>query len=213
MAGSRNKILIGAIFAATFLAAVLSWVRRSPRLEGEPARRTTTTATRPSDGREEPRDLLNQVAATSHLIPLRRDVEGQPALVTPDVSELSTTDRPPLADSLGAPSTKPEAEPGIVLDILNAFRRAFGSYPAAEDNHQFVNALLGANKSKLPFVPRDHTRLNADGEIIDAWGTPFFFHLNSSISIEVRSAGPDRSFYTADDIVAGRGADQNQSKK
>ena len=122
----------------------------------------------------------------------------------PDPAELSTTERPPLADRLGATGFGPDAEPGIVLDILNAYRRSFGVYPSGEDNRQFVNALLGANPDQLPFIPREHPRLNPRGEIVDAWGTPFFFHLNSRSSIEVRSAGPDRAFFTKDDIVAGR---------
>ena len=101
-------------------------------------------------------------------------------------------------------STKiPAPEPRIVLDVLNAYRRAFGVYPAGEDNRQVMNALLGANAQKLPFIPADHPRLNENGELVDSWATPFFFHLLARDSIEVRSAGPDRAMYTADDIVAG----------
>ena len=140
--------------------------------------------------------------------PDRRDLDGQPALAAPDPGELSATEPPPpLAGLLGAPGTRPEVEPQMVLDVLNAFRRTFGVYPAGEDNRQFVNALLGANRDNLPFLPRDHPRLNARGEIVDAWGTPFFFHLNSRTSIEVRSAGADRRMFTADDIVAGKAPD------
>ncbi|MEO6995482.1 MAG: hypothetical protein ABI273_17895 [Lacunisphaera sp.] len=109
-----------------------------------------------------------------------------------------------MANLLGARGTKPEAEPGIVLDLLKSYRRLFGAYPAGEGNQQFVNALLGANKGKLPLLPPDHSRINAQGELVDAWGTPFYFHQNSRTSVEVRSAGADRAFYTEDDIVAGQ---------
>ena len=139
----------------------------------------------------------------SSTVPARPDVGGQPAMAAPKKSELATTRRPPLADRLGAPATLPAEEPRIVLNVLDAYRRSFGGYPAGEGNRQFVNALLGANAQKLPFIPADHPRLNARGELVDAWGTPFFFHLLSHNSIEVRSAGPDRLLYTADDIVAG----------
>ena len=142
--------------------------------------------------------------SASAIPPARADLDGQPAMTAPEQTELSTTERSPLADLLGAPTTKPDVEPRIVLDVLNAYRRAFGVYPAGEDNRQFVNALLGANRDKLPFLPRDHPRLNARGELVDAWGTPFFFHLNSRTSIEVRSAGADRLLFTADDFVAGK---------
>jgi len=136
-------------------------------------------------------------------IPSRAEIEGQPALVAPAPDELATDIRPPLANLLGNPSVDPANEPKIVLQVLDAYRRMLGAYPAGENNQQLVNALLGANKEKMPFLPRDHPRLNAKGEIVDAWGTPFFFHLNSRSSIEVRSAGADRVLFTGDDAVAG----------
>lgn len=109
-----------------------------------------------------------------------------------------------MAYRLGAPNTKPETEARIVLDLLKLYRHLFGAYPAGENNSQFVNALLGANKTRVPLLPRDHPRLNSGGELVDAWGTPFFFHQNSHSSVEVRSAGADRLLYTDDDIVAGK---------
>ena len=148
--------------------------------------------------------------ASSGSIAARKDLPGQPALSAPKASELSTTERPPLANRLGAPGTLPAEEPGIVLNVLKAYRRTFGAYPAGEGNRQIVNALLGANAQNLPFIPLDHPRLNARGEITDAWGTPFFFHQNSRTSVEVRSAGPDRQLYTADDLVAGAPASQTK---
>ena len=136
-------------------------------------------------------------------IPTRDSLVGQPALAAPKLSELSTTESPSIASRIGSPNTKPEQEAQVVLDLLKVYRRLFGAFPAGENNQQFVNALLGANKEKLPLLPHDHPRLNANGELVDAWDTPFFFHQNSRTSVEVRSAGPDRLMYTDDDIVAG----------
>jgi hypothetical protein len=140
----------------------------------------------------------------SAAVPARESLDGQPALVAPQLSELSTTESPDLANRLGAADTKPEAEAKIVLELLRLHRRLFGAFPAGENNSQFVNALLGANKTRVPLLPHDHPRLNAGGELVDAWGTPFFFHQNSHSSVEVRSAGADRLLYTDDDIVAGK---------
>lgn len=137
-------------------------------------------------------------------IPTRDQVEGQPALVAPQPSDLVTTEIPNLADRIGSPNTPPEQEAKVVLDLLKLYRRLFGAYPAGENNQQFVNALLGANKGKQPLLAHDNPRVNPKGELIDAWGTPFFFHQNSRNSVEVRSAGVDRLMYTDDDIVAGR---------
>lgn len=129
-------------------------------------------------------------------------IDGQPAPVRGVPATLATTRRPPLADALGAPDTPPDREPAIVLDVLAAYRRSCGGFPVGEDNRQIVRALLGTNSARLPFLPTDHPRLNPNGELLDAWGTPFFFHLLARDRIEVRSAGPDREFYSADDLTA-----------
>jgi len=159
----------------------------------------------PASLRQEPTEPLAANSIPSGIkIPTRDQLDGQPALAAPQSSELATTETPALADKIGSPSTPPEQEAKVVLDLLKLYRRLFGSYPAGENNSQLVNALLGANKQKLPLLPRDHPRLNAKGELVDAWGTPFFFHQNSRSSVEVRSAGADRLMYTDDDIVAGK---------
>lgn len=142
--------------------------------------------------------------SVSTKILMATDVEGQPALTAPDREGLFVKDPPPLLALLGAKNSRPELEPEMVLDVLKSYRRLLGAFPAGEDNRQFVNALLGANRERLPFLSPDHPRINSRGEIVDAWSTPFFFHLNSRVSVEVRSAGPDQHFFTSDDIVAGK---------
>jgi len=47
----------------------------------------------------------------------------------------------------------------------------------------------------------DGLRINAKGELVDYWGTPFFFHQLSGTQMEIHSAGPDRQMWTGDDIV------------
>ena len=44
-------------------------------------------------------------------------------------------------------------------------------------------------------------RVNARGELVDNWGTPFFFHSLSRTEMEIRSAGPDHKMWTGDDLV------------
>ena len=70
------------------------------------------------------------------------------------------------------------------------------------DNAEITNALNGGNPAKVIFVQtEDGLRQNARGELIDSWGTPFFFHQLARTQMEVRSAGPDRRMWTADDLV------------
>lgn len=168
----------------------------SSRAPAEPRPRTAVPAT--------PATPATATAPQATVAPNRADLPGQPAMSAPSPTALSIDERPPLADALGAKQTRPEAEPKIVHEILNSYLRYFGGYPAGESNQQIMYALLGANREKLPFIPSDHPRINQQGELIDAWGTPFFFHQNSRTSMEVRSAGPDRLLYTDDDLVVGR---------
>ena len=44
-------------------------------------------------------------------------------------------------------------------------------------------------------------RVDDQGEMIDPWGTPYFFHQLSGHEMEIRSAGQDRKMWTFDDLV------------
>jgi len=204
---SRRVLAVVAVLCLSLLLGFV-WKHGSDASTRGPAagQKSALISDRPSSESSSPREAKSE----SDLRPARQYAVGQAAVNAPRPSELSTTERSPLANLLGAPGTPPEKESRIVLDVLNAYRRTFGVYPTGEDNRQIVNALLGANAQNLPFIPLDHPRLNARGEITDAWGTPFFFHVNSRDSVEVRSAGPDRSLFTADDIVAGRPPSQTK---
>lgn len=118
------------------------------------------------------------------------------------MDELVTSARPPLANRLGAPGAAPAEEPALVLGLLDHYRHLFGGYPAGAEGRHFVNALRGRNPDRLPLLPPDHPRLAPTGELLDAWGRPFVFHLRERRAIEVRSAGPDGELFTADDLVA-----------
>lgn len=70
-------------------------------------------------------------------------------------------------------------------------------------NAMCIDALCGNNKSRIRFLRKDHPMLNAEGELIDRWGTPVYFHAVSSQDIGLRSAGPDKQMWTEDDFVLG----------
>jgi hypothetical protein len=69
-------------------------------------------------------------------------------------------------------------------------------------NLEITQALNGENPKEAKFLnPETGLRTSAAGELIDSWGTPFFFHQISGKEMEIRSAGPDRIMWTADDLV------------
>ena len=43
--------------------------------------------------------------------------------------------------------------------------------------------------------------MSGNGELLDRWDSPLFFHRESSRTTTFRSAGPDRRLWTDDDVV------------
>lgn len=108
----------------------------------------------------------------------------------------------PRAVAFGSDATPPAREPAVLLELFQAYRRATGTYPTAEDNPALMHQLTRPDLQGRQLFPATHPRFNLEGALVDAWGTPFFFHHLSSMDLEIRSAGPDRVLYTEDDLVA-----------
>lgn len=107
----------------------------------------------------------------------------------------------PDALAFGTADIPPEREIAVLMELLEVYRREFGSFPTGNENPHFINALAGANPSQLVIFPISHPRISATGELLDAWASPFHFHLIDRHHLEIRSAGPDREFFTDDDIT------------
>lgn len=86
--------------------------------------------------------------------------------------------------------------------LLEEFRRAFGAMPTGELNDEIVRRLQGENPKGIAVLPKSHPAINAQGELIDRWGTPYRFHPESAWETTVRSAGPDKKMWTGDDILS-----------
>jgi len=50
------------------------------------------------------------------------------------------------------------------------------------------------------FLPEQAPYLDAEGRLVDRWGTPYFFHPVSGEDMEIVSAGPDAELWTDDDV-------------
>jgi hypothetical protein len=82
------------------------------------------------------------------------------------------------------------------------FAQVYGGNPVGV-NSEITAALTGDNPKHINFVtPDSGLHVNARGEMVDAWGTPLFFHQISGHEMEIYSAGPDRIMWTYDDLVA-----------
>jgi hypothetical protein len=110
---------------------------------------------------------------------------------------------PYIIGSADAPPTN--FPPEIVVEnmrraIIN-YGSTFSGNPVGT-NPEIAAALNGENPKQIKFIdPENGLRINGKGELVDSWGTPFFFHQLSATDTEVRSAGPDKIMWTADDLV------------
>lgn len=112
----------------------------------------------------------------------------------------SSEPRSELVDGLNDSRRTIDSDLRLLNEVFSAWLTHFrdAGVPIG-DNREVTAALTGANSLGYAFVPTDHPALNARGELCDRWGTPFRFHVLSRMQMEIRSAGPDRRFGTADD--------------
>ena len=116
-----------------------------------------------------------------------------------------------LAAGAGAVQPVPESVPALDIPpeiVLQNVRHAIAQYGAmfggnpVGNNPEITAALAGDNPKQINFIkPEAGMRLNGNGELVDTWGTPLFFHQLSGTDTEVRSAGPDRKMWTPDDLL------------
>ncbi len=125
------------------------------------------------------------------------DVPPAPPVVA-DVPPPATA--PLLPDTTNASPASPVMELDNVSFAIRDFRTALKENPVGS-NAEITRALLGDNSKQVKTPVPSGSSINAEGELCDRWGTPYFFHQLSSNSMEVRSAGPDRKMWTGDDLV------------
>ena len=106
-----------------------------------------------------------------------------------------------LADDLNSPHGDIHADLRTLDEIFRQYRSAIHGDDPVGDNLDITRVLSGHNRLDFAFIPKDNPAINSAGELCDRWGTPFFFHQLSGTQMEIRSAGPDRKLWTADDEV------------
>lgn len=126
-------------------------------------------------------------------------------------NSISQTGFASLAASPGSMSeSKMENEnkhlpPLTILDkarvTIHNYNAAFGENPIGT-NPEITAALMGNNPKQINFITAESgLTVNDKGEMVDAYGTPFFFHQLSGHEMEIRSAGEDKKMWTFDDPV------------
>jgi hypothetical protein len=99
-------------------------------------------------------------------------------------------------------SIAPDLAAAAVRTAIRQYGDMFGGDPVGT-NPEITSALNGHNPKQINFINAESgMRVNDQGQLIDVWGTPYFFHQISGKEMEIHSAGPDHIMWTADDIVA-----------
>lgn len=110
----------------------------------------------------------------------------------------------PAAPVSPLPAQLANLPPATVLEnmrkTIELYGSTFGGNPVGT-NPEITRQLAGENPKGINFLKTDGNRVNSNGELVDPWGTPYFFHQLSGTEMEIRSAGPDRRMWTPDDLV------------
>lgn len=102
-----------------------------------------------------------------------------------------------LLVSDGNPAEDRSALADIVTNYLQGSNPA--TRPPLGTNDEITRALADRDTLGDAAIPASHPAIFA-GQLVDRWGSPWFFHQQSAGVIEVRSAGPDRKLFTEDDL-------------
>jgi hypothetical protein len=89
-----------------------------------------------------------------------------------------------------------------VEQLFADYRYAYKENPVGSENTEITQQLLGKNPKRIVFIDPRCAALRGN-QLVDQWGTPFFFHAVSGQHMQVRSAGYDRQHWTADDVFVG----------
>ncbi len=167
------------------LSALLWWTAHRNR---PPAASPFASAARARATGEAGRPNAFTPEAPPRLLPPRALTSGRPAFAW---ERLLAADGSPAEDlaALGDLVT------GYLQAGLGDARRTIGF------NEDLIPALTDPSALGDSALPADHPAIRG-GRLLDRWGTPWQVHPLAGNLIQLRSAGPDRRLYTADDLVA-----------
>jgi hypothetical protein len=108
-----------------------------------------------------------------------------------------------LLEGYADPTTPP------IEDLRKLHRVLTGYFSVIKDasrnpiggNADLAAALRGENPNRTVFVHPGHAVFSPDGLLRDRWDTPLVVHPEGWRRIELRSAGPDKTPYTEDDLI------------
>lgn len=185
-------VIIGAILAGI----VLNWQseeipEEEPQTSSGPAAPSV-----PVDTEEEKRARIDRYNAEASRA-LRFD-QSKARLANDPMDDSQLSKDALLIDSPEATELEVKTALHSLLTRVRYFS-ASKSFPTGL-NVEITNSLLGLNDRKVGFLPMDSLRINENGELIDEFGTPYWFHSKTPRTLTITSAGPDKLMHTEDDL-------------
>ena len=120
------------------------------------------------------------------------------------VSAIGASISQPSASHSPPPFAPPDEAAMIEADkvglMIRDYRTLAKENPVGT-NAEIMAAVMGGNAKQATLGPPEGMSLNESGELIDRWGTPYFFHQLARDEMEIRSAGADKVMWTDDDAV------------
>jgi hypothetical protein len=143
---------------------------------------------------------VRRVESPPQSAPTHRDSPPIPKLLParPATAENSVQSWERLLAVDGTPSEDRAALADTVTNYLQSSAR--DPRPPLGTNEEITRALCDPATLGEAAIPASHPAI-VSGRLVDRWGSPWFFHQLSADLIEVRSAGPDRRLFTADDVA------------
>ena len=192
------SLLVALVFVIVLVA--LSRSRQAPvnaRTEVSPDRPNSSSAQAPSSNAHR-----FNVTSVGQPIPSSNVSRTSPDEAEPNIRALSDRPRFIPVKSVGSRQlveSEPDPQLQSAATSVRNYRVAFSKNPVG-NNREIARALSGKNSLGARYLPLD-APINDKGQLIDRWDQPVFFHQISANVMEVRSAGPDRVMWTADDEV------------
>lgn len=155
-----------------------------------------------------PHPPTSPTATTTESSPHTAPAPGVTVTLTPSAPPVTAPGKaaPLIGENIlreyAKPSLPPENDLTLVSRLMENFQllvKSAADRPLSA-NEDWAAALRGHNPARERFLPDPHAALNTNGQLVDRWGTPLFFHALGGRRYELRSAGPDRKLWTDDDL-------------
>lgn len=196
MTGNRIAARWIAVLAVAAAAAVFLWMIRDEAPQASPAGLPSSEPA-PAETPEAAQETLEEPPATS-------PTPEEAALAVPAAGPVRDASMPPdPLSGYGDPNLPAKHDLVLAHQALERFWLLLKNPDLLRvgSNAEIVACLTGRNPEGFAFLRPESKWIDGEGQLLDRWGTPLFFHPWSLTRIDIRSAGPDRDLFTEDDVL------------